>query len=53
VLQALAHDPVGLDVLQARTGWPTDRLQAHLLEMELDGLVARLPGGMFQRVVRA
>ena len=53
VLQALAHDPVGLDALQARTGWPIDRLQAHLLELELDGLVARLPGGVFQRVVRA
>jgi len=53
VLQALAHDPVGLDALQARTGWPTDRLQAHLLELELDGVVARLPGGLFQRVVRA
>ena len=53
VLQALAHDPVGLDALQARTGWPTDRLQAHLLELELDGVVARLPGGVFQRLVRA
>ncbi|MBS0467328.1 MAG: hypothetical protein JSR14_08965, partial [Proteobacteria bacterium] len=28
-------------------------LQVRLLELELDGLVARLPGGLFQRVGRA
>lgn len=50
VLDALGHDPVGLDILQARTGLDTARLQARLLELELDGQVSRLPGGLLQRV---
>ena len=52
VLHALGFDPMDLDQLQARTGWPTPALQAWLLEQELDGQVARLPGGQFQRLVR-
>ncbi len=49
LLEALGHDPVTLDALQARTGWPAAELNARLLELELDGRVARLPGGLFQR----
>ncbi len=49
LLNALGYDPVGLDALQARTGLETAHLQARLLELELDGCVARLPGGLFQR----
>jgi len=50
LLRALGHDPVGLDALQARCGWPTAQLQAQLLELELMGQVGRLPGGLFQRM---
>jgi DNA processing protein len=50
VLQALGHDPTSLDALIARCGWPADRLNAHLLTLELDGRVARLPGGLYQRI---
>ena len=50
LLKALGHDPVSLDALQARCGWPTAQLQAQLLELELMGQVGRLPGGLFQRV---
>jgi DNA processing protein len=49
VLSALGHDPVTLDSLSDRTGWPAAELQARLLELELEGRVARLPGGLFQR----
>ena len=49
LLAALGFDPVNLDALQARTGLDTAHLQAGLLELELDGQVARLPGGLFQR----
>jgi len=49
LLQALGYDPVGLDALQARCGLPTAELQAQLLELELRGVVRRLPGGLFQR----
>lgn len=49
LLDALGFDPVGLDALEARTGIATPALQARLLELELAGDVARLPGGLFQR----
>ena len=50
LLRELGFDPVSLDVLCARTGYSAADLQAKLLELELDGSVARLPGGLFQRV---
>ncbi len=50
LLRLMGHDPVGLDALQARCGWPTARLQAQLLELELMGQVGRMPGGLFQRI---
>ncbi|MBY0454129.1 MAG: DNA-processing protein DprA [Burkholderiaceae bacterium] len=53
LLAALAFDPVGLDALVARTGMDTATLLVQLLELELDGAVARLPGGLFQRMARA
>ena len=53
LLCALGWDPMGLDALQARTGMDTATLQARLLEHELAGDVARLPGGRFQRLGRA
>lgn len=53
LLAALGFDPVSLDTLQARCGLPTDQLQAQLLELELDGQLARLPGGLFQRLATA
>lgn len=50
LLEQMGFDPVGLDALQARCGLDTPTLQARLLELELDGLVARLPGGLLQRI---
>lgn len=52
LLQSMGHGPVSLDALSARTGWDTARLQAQLMELELDGWLARLPGGFFQRMTR-
>ncbi len=53
LLKALGYDPIGLDALLARTGLDAARLQAQLLALELDGAVARLPGGLFQRQATA
>ena len=53
LLTALGFDVSSLDALQARTGLPTPILQAQLLELELDGHVTRLPGGLFQRLAAA
>jgi DNA processing protein len=50
LIAALGFDAVSLDALQARTGLGTAQLQAQLLELELAGQLARLPGGLFQRL---
>jgi len=49
LLAALGHDPVTLDALLARTGESAAAVNARLLELELEGRVARLPGGLYQR----
>jgi DNA processing protein len=49
LLRALGHEPATLDALGERTGMSAADLNAQLLELELDGHVARLPGGLFQR----
>ncbi len=51
LLVALGYDPVSLDALQARTSLSTAALQSGLMTLEIGGLVARLPGGLFQRQV--
>lgn len=52
LLEAMGHDPIGLDELVARTGWSAAELNARLLDLELAGRVARLPGQRFQRLGR-
>ncbi|MGS5089503.1 DNA-processing protein DprA [Hydrogenophaga sp. A37] len=53
LLHAVGHDPVSFDALQARTGLDTATLQARLLELELEGEVGRMPGGLLQRISRS
>lgn len=52
VLIALGHDPITLDALGMRLGWPPEELSARLLDLELDGRIARLAGQRFQRLFR-
>ncbi|MFG6432797.1 DNA-processing protein DprA [Roseateles sp. LYH14W] len=49
LLEAMGFDPVSLDALMARCGWPAAELSVALLELELDGRIARLAGQLFQR----
>ena len=53
LLAAMGFDLVSLDALQARTGLVTAELQAQLLSLEMAGAVARLQGGLFQRLAAA
>ncbi|MDB6002273.1 MAG: dprA [Rhizobacter sp.] len=53
LLKALGYDPMSLDALVERTGRSASDLNAKLLELELEGYVARLPGQLFQRRSRA
>lgn len=49
----LGFEPVTADELSARSGLDAARLSAVLLDLELAGRVARLPGGRFQRIATA
>jgi DNA processing protein len=49
-LEHLGYDPVGMDQLAERAGLTIAALSAMLLELELEGLVAQLPGGKVQRI---
>ncbi|HEV2608411.1 MAG TPA: DNA-protecting protein DprA, partial [Xanthomonadaceae bacterium] len=40
LLDALGHDPIGIDALTGRTGLTVAELSSMLLVMELQGLVA-------------
>ena len=50
VLSALAHDPAGVDVLSRRCGLAVNAVCVALMELELEGRVAHLPGGVYQRL---
>jgi DNA processing protein len=52
LLRTMGFDPVSIDALVARTGTSASELQAALLELELQGHVARLAGGVFQRIAQ-
>jgi DNA processing protein len=52
LLMAMGFDPVTPEVLAQRTALDISALQAALLNLELNGEVARLPGGFFQRLRR-
>jgi len=50
LLKLMGDDPVDVEALRARTGWPAERIAAELLQLELAGRVATLAGGLFQRL---
>ena len=46
----LGFDPVDAEVLVQRSGLTIGELSAILLQLELDGRIACLPGGLYQRI---
>ena len=50
VLTAMGFDPVSIDALLERLKLPTDQLVARVTELELDGAIASMPGGKYQRL---
>jgi DNA processing protein len=53
LLAVMGHDPVDIDSLCARAGLTAEQVAAELLRLELDGRVAALPGGLYQRLEKA
>jgi DNA processing protein len=50
LLACMGHDPVDVDALSARAGLSVEQVSSELLRLELDGRVAALPGGLYQRL---
>ena len=51
LLDALGHDACAPDTLADRSGFAAAEVSALLTQLELDGLVAALPGGLYQRML--
>ncbi|MHB8667066.1 MAG: DNA-processing protein DprA [Burkholderiales bacterium] len=49
LLAQIGYDSCDIDTLCARSGLTADVVSAMLLQLELDGKVASLPGGLYQR----
>lgn len=52
LLESFGFDPVSIDALVKLSGLTSDAVCAMLLQLELDGRVASLPGGLYQRISR-
>lgn len=50
LLTCMGHEPVDVDSLCARAGLSADQVTSQLLRLELEGRVAALPGGLYQRL---
>jgi DNA processing protein len=50
LLEAMGHAPATADAMSLRTGRSADVVAAELMRLELEGLVERLPGGLFRRL---
>jgi DNA processing protein len=46
----MGYDPASLDVLVGTTGLTAGALSSMLLMLELEGVIAPLPGNRYQRV---
>lgn len=52
LLSAIGYDPIDIDTLMARTRLDIVQLSRQLAELELDGLIARLPDSRLQRLAK-
>ena len=50
LLEQMGFDPVDIDSLCARAGLSAQQVSAELLRLEMEGQVAALPGGLYQRL---
>ena len=50
LLDQMGFDPIDIDSLCARIGGSAQQVIAELLRLELEGRIASLPGGLYQRV---
>ena len=51
LLAHMAFDPCDIDTLAGRAGRPVHEVSAELIQLELEGAVACMPGGLWQRTI--
>ena len=51
LINAMGHDPITMDTLIRLTTFTTEKLSAMLMMLELEGKVATVSGGQYQRIV--
>lgn len=52
LIDAFDYEPASIDALAERSGLTSDTVCAMLLQLELEGRIACLPGGLYQKIVR-
>ena len=50
ILSAMGYDPVSIDALVERVELSAELVIARLAELEIDGVIASMPGGKYQRL---
>lgn len=50
LLAHMGYDPCDIDTLAGRSGLPVHEVSAALVQLALEGVVADLPGGLWQRI---
>ncbi|MES2353910.1 MAG: DNA-processing protein DprA [Pseudomonadota bacterium] len=51
LLLAMGFDPISVDTLAIRSNLPAEEISTRLLTWELNGKIASLPGGLYQRLI--
>ena len=52
LLRTMAHGPMSMDQLARHSGLASAALAARMTQLELEGRISALPGGMYQRIER-
>jgi DNA processing protein len=50
ILKAMGYDPVSIDALVERVDLPAEQVMVRLAELEIEGAIAAMPGGKYQRL---
>jgi DNA processing protein len=50
LLAAMGYDPASIDALMERVDLPADQVMLRITELEIEGVIASLPGGKYQRM---
>ena len=50
ILSILMDNPVHVDVLIKKTGIPASQVVSKLIQLEMEGIIRKLPGNMYSKI---